>query len=266
MSGRTQWERGTTPVLNLSRDAVRVTRAVTTEAGTTREFVLVESRGDISPVIRSIEKDKAFEKRPISGLPVWWRSAFCPGSGRGKNSRGRFAARGGGTGPRPPGNQTRLENHGPALRPLPGPEPGQRASSHLARSAETRGDVSSDFHPGAARRIATAWSFAHSPEPGESAAGPGMQILAKRDRPRANRTKRTATLRLQSPGYRALPYPQPPEIDTQAPRSRSLRFDVPEGTGSTSPATHRQDGRSAGLWSGTNLRRLDFLSINPLCE
>ncbi len=66
-----------TPVMNLSRDATRVTRAMTTDSGTTREFVLVEARGDISPVIRSIEKDKAFERRPISGLPVWLRSDFA---------------------------------------------------------------------------------------------------------------------------------------------------------------------------------------------
>lgn len=66
-----------TPVLNLSRDAVRVTRAMTTDAGATREFVLVESRGDITQVIRSVEKDKAFERRPISGLPIWLRSDFA---------------------------------------------------------------------------------------------------------------------------------------------------------------------------------------------
>jgi len=66
-----------TPIMNLSRDAVRVTRAMTTDAGTTREFVLVESRGDVSQVIRSIEKDKTFERHPISGLPVWLRSDFA---------------------------------------------------------------------------------------------------------------------------------------------------------------------------------------------
>jgi len=66
-----------TPVLNLSRDAVRVTRAMTTDSGTTREFVLVEARGDASQVIRSIENDKAFERHPISGLPVWLRSDFA---------------------------------------------------------------------------------------------------------------------------------------------------------------------------------------------
>lgn len=66
-----------TPALNLPRDAVRVTRGMTTDSGTTREFVLVETRGDASQVLRSVETDKAFEKRPISGLPVWMRSDFA---------------------------------------------------------------------------------------------------------------------------------------------------------------------------------------------
>jgi len=66
-----------TPNLNLSREAARVTRAMTTDAGAAREFVLVEVRGDISPLIRSIEKDNTFERRPISGLPVWLRSDFA---------------------------------------------------------------------------------------------------------------------------------------------------------------------------------------------
>jgi hypothetical protein len=63
-----------TPMLNMSRDAVRITRALTTEeAGNTREFVLVEARNDVSRVIRSIERDKNFKKRVIAGLPVWER-------------------------------------------------------------------------------------------------------------------------------------------------------------------------------------------------
>jgi len=66
---------GQTPGLNMPRDAARITRALTTqEAGKVREFVLVEGRGDVSRVIRSIEKDKNFEKRVISGLPVWERA------------------------------------------------------------------------------------------------------------------------------------------------------------------------------------------------
>lgn len=63
-----------TPWLNLSRDATRITRAITTdETGETREFVLVEARRDASNVIRAIAGDKAFQKRAVSGLPVWER-------------------------------------------------------------------------------------------------------------------------------------------------------------------------------------------------
>ncbi|HEY5991756.1 MAG TPA: hypothetical protein VIU10_04185 [Candidatus Udaeobacter sp.] len=64
------------PGLKLSRDAVRVTRALTTnETGETREFNLVEARHGLSKVIRAISDDKTFQKRPISvsGLPVWER-------------------------------------------------------------------------------------------------------------------------------------------------------------------------------------------------
>src|SRR5437667_8984298 len=62
------------PGLNLPRDAVRITRALTTnEAGETREFNLVQARRDISNVIRAITNDKTFQKRFISGLPVWER-------------------------------------------------------------------------------------------------------------------------------------------------------------------------------------------------
>jgi hypothetical protein len=63
-----------TPGLNLSRDAARITRAITTnETGETREFVLVEARRAAPKVIRAIAGDKAFQKRAINGLPVWER-------------------------------------------------------------------------------------------------------------------------------------------------------------------------------------------------
>jgi hypothetical protein len=63
-----------TPGLNLPRDAVRITRAVTTDAPErTREFILVEARRDVTRAIRTIESDKSFQKRTISGLPVWER-------------------------------------------------------------------------------------------------------------------------------------------------------------------------------------------------
>jgi hypothetical protein len=62
-----------TPGLNLSREA-RITRAITTnETGETQEFVLVEARRAAPKVIRAIEDDKTFQKRAISGLPVWER-------------------------------------------------------------------------------------------------------------------------------------------------------------------------------------------------
>ncbi|MFN2475750.1 MAG: hypothetical protein ABR526_05330 [Chthoniobacterales bacterium] len=67
-----------TPMLNLDRDAVRVTRAMTSgSAGTNREFVLVQSKSDVAPVIRALETDQSYERRPISGLPVWLRPDFA---------------------------------------------------------------------------------------------------------------------------------------------------------------------------------------------
>jgi len=63
-----------TPGLSLPRDVVRITRAASTdESGRTREFVLVEARRDVSRAVRAITGDKTFEKRTISGLPVWER-------------------------------------------------------------------------------------------------------------------------------------------------------------------------------------------------
>ena len=61
-----------TPMLNLPRDSARITRALTSEeGGNTREFILVETRNDVSRVIRSIERDRSFKKRNIAGMPVW---------------------------------------------------------------------------------------------------------------------------------------------------------------------------------------------------
>src|SRR5262249_23330840 len=63
-----------TPGLNLSREATRITRAITaSETGETQEFVLVEARRGTPKVVRAIAGDKAFQKRAISGLPVWER-------------------------------------------------------------------------------------------------------------------------------------------------------------------------------------------------
>src|SRR5205085_12325238 len=60
------------PALNLSRDSLRITRATTSsENGTVREFILIENRNDVSPVIRAAQTDKEFHRRTLSGLPVW---------------------------------------------------------------------------------------------------------------------------------------------------------------------------------------------------
>ncbi len=67
-----------TPLLNLRNDAVRVTRALnTSEAGPAHEYTLVEARTDVSRVVNSIEHDKAFERRTITGLPMWLRPEFA---------------------------------------------------------------------------------------------------------------------------------------------------------------------------------------------
>ena len=66
-----------TPRLRIPGDTSRVTRALTTaENSPPREFLLVEARENISSVVRTIAEDRQFEKRTISGLPVWQRSDF----------------------------------------------------------------------------------------------------------------------------------------------------------------------------------------------
>src|SRR5437660_4624493 len=62
------------PGLNVSLDVVRITRALTTnETGATREFNLIEARRGLPKVISAIGDDSTFQKRSISGLPVWER-------------------------------------------------------------------------------------------------------------------------------------------------------------------------------------------------
>ncbi|HEX4697216.1 MAG TPA: hypothetical protein VH254_06050 [Candidatus Udaeobacter sp.] len=65
------------PGVNLSRDVLRITRALTTnDSGEAREFNLIElRRGAPSTVMRAIGNDKSFEKHTINGLPVWQREA-----------------------------------------------------------------------------------------------------------------------------------------------------------------------------------------------
>ena len=60
------------PILNLSRDALRITRATTiSDNSSVREFILIETRAELSKVVRALQTDKEFQKRTITGLPVW---------------------------------------------------------------------------------------------------------------------------------------------------------------------------------------------------
>jgi hypothetical protein len=66
------------PALNLSRDTFQITRATTSsDSGTVREFILIENRSDVSQIIRSVQTDKEFHKRTLSGLPVWEKPDFA---------------------------------------------------------------------------------------------------------------------------------------------------------------------------------------------
>src|SRR5438034_2978130 len=74
------------PGLKLPRDAVRITRALTTnETGETRAFNLIEARRGLSKIIRAISDDKTFQKRPLSGLPVWEREPVPAEAAAGKS-------------------------------------------------------------------------------------------------------------------------------------------------------------------------------------
>jgi hypothetical protein len=62
------------PVINIPKDAARVTRAITTDSvGKPREFVLLETRDQVAPIVRSIAQDKSFERTTVGGLAVWQR-------------------------------------------------------------------------------------------------------------------------------------------------------------------------------------------------
>lgn len=61
------------PSENLPRDAARLTRALTNDAGQMREFILIQNHGDVSQVVRAIAQEKTFERKSINGLPVWER-------------------------------------------------------------------------------------------------------------------------------------------------------------------------------------------------
>ncbi|HZR78821.1 MAG TPA: hypothetical protein VFA58_06400, partial [Chthoniobacterales bacterium] len=61
-----------TPALNIPRDTVRITRATTSsDDGSVREFILIENRNEVTPVIHAAQTAKDFHRRNLSGLPIW---------------------------------------------------------------------------------------------------------------------------------------------------------------------------------------------------
>ncbi|MDQ6940245.1 MAG: hypothetical protein M3119_08835 [Verrucomicrobiota bacterium] len=67
-----------TPGLNLAKDSLRVTRGLKTDSsGGVREFVLVQAKDDVAPVVKSLNKEQGFERQSVSGLPLWQRENFA---------------------------------------------------------------------------------------------------------------------------------------------------------------------------------------------
>ncbi|HEY5036031.1 MAG TPA: hypothetical protein VII74_02740, partial [Chthoniobacterales bacterium] len=64
-----------TPALDLAHDAGRITRAMTLSYNNEPEhdYVLVETRGELGPVLRGISNDKSFTQSTVSGLVIWER-------------------------------------------------------------------------------------------------------------------------------------------------------------------------------------------------
>jgi hypothetical protein len=66
-----------TPMLNLPRDAARITRALTADTGDVREFILVQAKGDVTAITRAVRREPGYQERPVGGLPVWSRRDFA---------------------------------------------------------------------------------------------------------------------------------------------------------------------------------------------
>ncbi|MDQ6622983.1 MAG: hypothetical protein M3Y86_05795 [Verrucomicrobiota bacterium] len=67
-----------TPNLNLATDTLRITRAMTTKnSGAVRDFVLVQAKADVSPLLHLLEADKSFLREPLNGLPIWREPDFA---------------------------------------------------------------------------------------------------------------------------------------------------------------------------------------------
>jgi hypothetical protein len=227
------------PGLNPSRDASRITRALTTnETGETKEFNLVQTRRGLAKVIRAVAEDKNFQRRSINGLPVWERQ---PSSAEGTVIKPDFA----------------IARVGPATLAVGGPEEvdelvlvrlgmkpdlkitGQLFDRFQALDHESAlrlisrdpPDLSRVFHPIFSRELLDASQLiglaVNLQNPVKA------RILVKVNAPK-NATDVARDLRsnpeqwLRLPDSPLLLYSQPPEIQTQGSSNLELRFTVPE--------------------------------------
>src|SRR6266481_113169 len=227
------------PGLNPSRDAARITRALTTnETGETREFNLIQTRRGLAKVIRTVADDKTFQKRSVSGLPVWERQSAAAEPTAGKPD---FA----------------LARVGPATLAVGAPEEvdelvlvslgmkpdlkitGQLFDRFQALDHESAlrlisrdpPDLSRVFHPIFSRELLNASQLiglaVNLQNPVKA------RILIKVNAPK-NATDVARDLRTNPEQWLRLPdsplllYSQPPEIQTQGSSNLELRFTVPD--------------------------------------
>ena len=234
------------PGLNLSRDALRITRALTTnEAGEAREFNLVQARRGLPNVISknvigTITNDKTFQKRFISGLPVWQRP---PTSGEATAGKPDLAiAR---VGPTTLAVGAPNEVNELVLVRL-GMKPDLKIKGQLSDRFEALDrdsalrlisrdppDLSRVFHPIFARELLDASQLLGL---AVSLQNPVKARVLIKVIPSKNAADLARNLRdnpqqwLSLPDSQLLLYSQPPEIQTHDSSNLELRFAVPEAT------------------------------------
>lgn len=230
------------PGLNLSRDAARITRALTTnESGETREFNLIQTRRGLAKVIRTVADDKTFEKLPpVHGLPVWQRQKTSAEAAAGKSD---FAlAR---VGPATLAVGTPYEVNELVLVRL-GMKPDLKITGQLFdrfealdRESALRlisrdpADLSRVFHPIFSRELLEVSQLIGLAVDLQNPVK--ARILIKVNTPK-NAADVARDLRgnprqwLRFPDSPLLLYSQPPEIQTQGDSNLELRFTVPENS------------------------------------
>ena len=245
----------------------------TATAGDVREFVLVQARGDVTPVIRAVDReDRHSNVGPISGLPIWLRPDFALARvgprtlaiGAPAKSRSSCACVSGLAGP---------EDHRPALRSLPGARSGDGVAFDLERSAELVA-----FLPARSSRASCSIPRKFSGSAWRCKIRCRARLILKMKTAKAAsdlaaKCARAATLAAPA-GFRAAAL-RAAAGGRDAGTDVEMRFDVPEnsarlllqrvaksnaaphGRGEVSAALRPACGRAAGIFVATAFRRLE---------